>query len=249
MVKSLILATLLGVASLGHARPAVYNPSVYNVLSQMEQMKLGVEEYNRNISPEKYQAMSKAVAESNSESAIAACPKSILIFARGTFEPGGLNNLGMLVGGPFFSALRSAIPGVQGIGVDYSNDVFGYLTGYLGGTTPGSLIMAKQLQAKVSECPNIKIIAGGYSQGAQVTHQALASVPQDVKDHIAAVIVFGDPMKGLAITGVEKDKIFTNCADTDPICAYLPIPLGAHLTYGSDTVALKKSSEFAKSHV
>jgi hypothetical protein len=160
MVKSLILAALLGVASLSHARPTVYNPTVYNVLLEMEQMRLGVEEYNRNLPPEKYQAMSKAVAESNSESA--ACPGAILIFARGTFEPGGLNNLGLLVGGPFFTALRAAIPGIQGIGVDYSNDVGGYLTGYLGGTTPGSSIMAKQLQKKVAECPNIKIIAGGY---------------------------------------------------------------------------------------
>jgi Cutinase len=158
MVKSLLLAALLGVASLSHARPTVYD--VLLQIQQMEQMRLGVEEYNRNLPEEEYQAMSKVVAESNSESA--ACPRAILIFARGTFEPGGLNNLGSLVGGPFFSALRAAIPGIQGTGVNYSNDVFGYLIGYVGGTTPGSSIMAKQLQDKVAECPGIKIIAGGY---------------------------------------------------------------------------------------
>jgi Cutinase len=155
MVKSLLLAALLGVASLSHAIP-----TVYNVLLQMEEMRLGVEEYNRNLPEKDYQAMSKIILESASKTA--ACSKAILIFARGTFEPGGLNNLGSLVGGPFFSALSKAIPGVQGVGVNYSNDVGGYLTGYLGGTTPGSSIMAKQLQQKVSECPDIKIIAGGY---------------------------------------------------------------------------------------
>jgi hypothetical protein len=155
MAKSLLLAALLGVASLSHARP-----TVYNVLLQMEEMRLAVEEYNRNLPEEKYQAMSKIILESASKNA--ACPRTILIFARGTFEPAGLNNLGSLVGGPFFSALKQAIPGVEGAGVNYSNDVFGYLIGYVGGTTPGSSIMAKQLQQKVTECPNIKIIAGGY---------------------------------------------------------------------------------------
>jgi cutinase len=154
MIKSLLLAALLGVASLSHARP-----TLYNVLMQLEEMRLGVEEYNRNLPEEEYQAMSKVISESTKS---AACSRAVLIFARGTFEPGGLNNLGSLVGGPFFSTLRTAIPGIEGAGVNYSNDVFGYLIGYLGGTTPGSSIMAKQLQQKVAECPNIKIIAGGY---------------------------------------------------------------------------------------
>jgi len=192
--------------------------------------------------------MSRAVEESNIESAAAACAKTVFIFARGTFEPGGMNNLGSLVGGPFYNVLRSAVPGIQADGVNYSNDVGGYLTGYLGGTTPGSVIMAKQLEKKVAECPNIKIIAGGYSQGAQVTHQALIAVSQEVKNHVTGVIVFGDPMKGMAIPGIDKEKIYTNCADSDPICAYLPIPLGAHLTYGSDTANLRKTAEWAKSH-
>jgi hypothetical protein len=160
MLKSLLLAALLGVASLSHARPTV-NDLLFQ-MERMEQMRLGVEEYNRNLPEEKYQAMSKVIEESNKESAVLACSKAILIFARGTFEPGGLNNLGSLVGGSFFSALRTAIPGIQGAGVNYSNDVFGYLIGYLGGTTPGSSIMAKQLKDKVAECPGIKIIAGGY---------------------------------------------------------------------------------------
>jgi hypothetical protein len=155
MIKRLLVAALLGVASLSHARP-----TLYNVLLQMEEMRLGVEEYNRNLPEEEYKAMERIILDSNSPSA--ACSKYVLIFARGTFEPGGTNNLGSLVGMPFFSALRAGIPGIEGAGVNYSNDVMGYLTGYLGGTTPGSAIMAKQLQQKVEACPETKIIAGGY---------------------------------------------------------------------------------------
>ena len=87
-----------------------------------------------------------------------------------------------------------------------------------------------------------------------------------MKNHVAAVVsllkaysvamanragqvVFGDPMKGMPIPGVEKEKIYTNCADTDPICAYLPIPLGAHLTYGSDSAGIRKTVEWTKNHM
>jgi hypothetical protein len=56
-------------------------------------------------------------------------------------------------------------------------------------------------------------------------------------------------MNGMAIPGIGKEKIYTNCAASDPICAYLPIPIGAHLTYGTDSAGIRKTVEFAKSHV
>jgi Cutinase len=65
----------------------------------------------------------------------------------------------------------------------------------------------------------------------------------------AGQVVFGDPMKGDAITGIEKEKIYTNCAVDDPICSRLPIPLGSHLTYGSDKAGIAKTVEWLTSHV
>jgi len=231
MTKSFLLTALLGLASLSHALP-----SGYNILSQMEEMRLAVEEYNRNLPEEEYQAMSRTILEPSKENA--PCDKAFLIFARGTFEAAGTNYLGSMVGMPYLTALKQAIPGIGGAGVNYSNDVFGYLTGYIGGTTPGAAIMAKALQEKAAQCPQTKIIASGYSQGAQVTHQAIKAVNEEVRRHIALVVVFGDPMKGTAIPGIAKEKVYTNCASDDPICGGLPIPLGSHLTYNAkDSIA------------
>jgi hypothetical protein len=62
-------------------------------------------------------------------------------------------------------------------------------------------------------------------------------------------VVFGDPDKGVAIPGISSDKIHTVCAASDPICYGLPIPLGAHLQYGSDTAGLTGAANFVKSKV
>ncbi|MET4144174.1 cutinase family protein [Arthrobacter sp. UYCo732] len=52
---------------------------------------------------------------------------------------------------------------------------------------------ASELAAKtVAECPNTKLVMLGYSQGAQVLHETVASAPQPVIDRIAAVWLMGD---------------------------------------------------------
>jgi len=57
------------------------------------------------------------------------CTEYTVIFARGTTEPG---NVGILVGPPFFDALRSAVGSsaltIQGVN-DYSASIEGYLEG------------------------------------------------------------------------------------------------------------------------
>jgi cutinase len=49
--------------------------------------------------------------------------------------------------------------------------------------------------------------------------------------HIAAVVVFGDPMKGKPIKGIPSNKIDTNCFSNDMVCNGLPLPVGAHNEY------------------
>jgi len=149
----------------------------------------------------------------------------------------------MVVGIPFLNAMKRTIKkfSLGGIGLDYNNSVAGYLSG---GDGPGSTKMASMISAKASQCPSTKLVVGGYSQGAQVTHNALNSLADSVKSHIAAVVVFGDPNKGKPIKGIPSGKIFTNCNDSDPICKGLPIPLGTHLTYGTDTLKLQEVVDF-----
>lgn len=66
---------------------------------------------------------------------------------------------------------------------------------------------------------------------------------------LAFQVVFGDPYKGQAIPGVSRDKVYTNCAASDPICAGIPCPCGPHLTYGSETAEMDKCVAFVKAHV
>ena len=49
------------------------------------------------------------------------------------------------------------------------------------------------LSKRVDNCKDIKIILGGYSQGAQVIGQALSDMPEDVRSNIVFAGLFGDP--------------------------------------------------------
>lgn len=46
---------------------------------------------------------------------------------------------------------------------------------------------------RVTKCPNIKFILGGYSQGAQVMGQAMIDMPERVRPNIVFTGLFGDP--------------------------------------------------------
>ena len=49
------------------------------------------------------------------------------------------------------------------------------------------------LSKRVANCKNIKIILGGYSQGAQVIGQALIDMPEHIRSNIVFTGLFGDP--------------------------------------------------------
>lgn len=94
-----------------------------------------------------------------------ACATYTLIFARGTTEPG---NVGILVGPPFIDALKSAL-GSTTINVQGVNDYSASITGYVaGGDATGSAEMATQIEQAYASCPKTKLVAAGYSQGAQL---------------------------------------------------------------------------------
>lgn len=93
------------------------------------------------------------------ERQIATCKPNILIFVRGTFEPG---DVGLFVGNAVKSGLDSSKWDV--LGVDYDNSLDGdYCLGL-----PGGLKARQILESTVKQCPNSKFAMGGYSQGAMV---------------------------------------------------------------------------------
>lgn len=63
-----------------------------------------------------------------------------------------------------------------------------------GGADPAGIRrMASQLTEAATKCgANSILVAGGYSQGAALTHRAVEDLPANVKARIAGIVTFGD---------------------------------------------------------
>lgn len=97
------------------------------------------------------------------------CKKVSLIFARGTTESG---NMGRVIGPPLATELGKAIGGAANLavqGVDYAASWAGALQG---GDAVGSQKMAQLTRDAVARCPQTQVVLAGYSQGAQLVHNA-----------------------------------------------------------------------------
>ena len=53
--------------------------------------------------------------------------------------------------------------------------------------------MVALTQKAALQCPSARIVWGGYSQGAQVTHKAAAKLATSLYSKIAGIVLFGDP--------------------------------------------------------
>ena len=121
--------------------------------------------------------------------------------------------------------------------------------------------MQNTLNAMASQCPDSIIVAGGYSQGAAVSHRAIESLDPAVKNQIAGVILYGDTQKqqvsyiaffsmGLPdfryrtvltsgqqdnnqIPNFPQDKTKIICQRGDLVCVGTLTITPAHLTYGA----------------
>lgn len=97
----------------------------------------------------------------------------------------------------------------------------------------------------MKQCPKTKLCVSGYSQGAQVVHNAaeiLESNPAATK-FINSVVVFGDPDQKLPVGNVPPYKVSIDCHAGDNICANGEIILLPHLTYCHD---VNTEAAFAK---
>lgn len=95
--------------------------------------------------------------------------------------------------------------------------------------------MASVLNAMASQCPDSVILAGGYSQGAAVSHRAIESLDPAVQNQIAGVILYGDTQNlqdKAQIPGFDKAKTKIICAPGDAVCVGTLMILPAHLSYG-----------------
>jgi cutinase len=155
----------------------------------------------------------------------AACSDIEVVFARGTTEPPGVGRVGQA----FVNSLRNQVGG-RSIGVYAVNYPADY--DFLAAAN-GANDASAHIQGTMNDCPNTRIVLGGYSQGAAVIDVVAAvpfpaigfnnPLPPDAPDHIAAVAVFGNPSAkvGLPITvsGVYGARSIDLCAQDDPVCS------------------------------
>ncbi|MGB8405838.1 MAG: cutinase family protein [Mycobacterium sp.] len=182
-----------------------------------------------------FAALTAAVPTVTAAPATAApCSDVEVVFGRGTNEPAGLGS----VGGPFVDDLRARVAPrtVDATAVDYpaSND-FQF-------SVPAGIDAARSLvESTAANCPNTKIVLGGYSQGAAIIEGATNAVSPQVATHVAASALFGTPRTGFAgaLAGrplpVLAPQLVANsidqCNEGDPICWEGGADMGAHLSY------------------
>ena len=182
----------------------------------------------------------------------APCPDVEVVFARGTFEPPGVGATGQA----FVDSLRAKAG-------DKSIDVYpvNYPASLDFATAADGVIDAtNKVRDTVANCPNTKIVVGGYSQGAAVAAYItedtvpagfnlppglIGPMPASVADHVAAVALFGKPSSGflqMIYTGAPPinvgsryaGKTLDLCIPEDPICSPTGSDNGTHGLYMSN---------------
>ncbi|MFC8427355.1 cutinase family protein [Streptomyces sp. NPDC057253] len=178
--------------------------------------------------------------------AAAACSDIDVVAARGTFEPG---TLGFIVGDPVFSALQRKLTGrnLSSYRVNYPADLS------LTSAAQGNADLVNHVNSQASACPNQRFILVGYSQGANVVDNSIgissagavvgspivATLPAAVEPKVAAVLLFGNPIRaiGKSVTGTYQSRTIDFCAKGDPICEAGGNDTLAHLGYTANADA------------
>ena len=155
-----------------------------------------------------------------SPAAAADCPRVQVVFARGRYESPGTG----VLGNAFVNALESKVS--KNIGV--------YAVKYPADTEVdvGANDMSHHIQYMVNNCPDTRLVLGGYSLGAAVTDVVLAvpfsafgfdsPLPEGTDQHIAAVALFGNGSQWVGpITNfnpIYNERTIELCHGSDPVC-------------------------------
>jgi cutinase len=155
-------------------------------------------------------------------SASAACPDVEVVFARGTNEPPGVGGVGQA----FIDSLRSQVGG-RSVGVYAVN--YPATDAFVSSSIAGAGDARAHVESMAANCPNIRMVLGGYSQGAGVIDMTTEDLPPQAADHVAAVAVFGNPESNLSralgggrlpvISPLYRPKTIDLCVPDDPICS------------------------------
>jgi cutinase len=109
----------------------------------------------------------------------------------------------------------------------------------------GANDMSSHIQFMVDNCPNTRLVLGGYSQGAAVVDVISAipmpvlgfnnPLPPNVPDHVAAIAAFGNPSAKLGIplttSPVWGGRAIDLCNANDAVCQTDGENMAAHRAY------------------
>ena len=153
-------------------------------------------------------------------SAAASCPAAQVIFARGRYESPGTG----ILGNAFINSLESKV----------NKSITTYAVKYPADTEIdiGANDMSHHIQDMANNCPDTRLVLGGYSLGAAVTDVVLAApigafgfdspLPPGMDQHIAAVALFGNGSQWAGpitnFSPVYNDRTIELCHGADPIC-------------------------------
>jgi cutinase len=165
---------------------------------------------------------SLAVTAAIPSAAAEPCSDVEVIFARGTGEAPGVGATGQAfidslraqTGGKSVSVYPVNYPATQ----DFANSV-----------AAGAGDASAHVQSTAANCPNTKMVLGGYSQGATVVDSITETMPPEVADHVAAVAVLGNPKSTYAaslfggplpaISPLYVPKTIDLCVQDEPFCS------------------------------
>jgi cutinase len=178
------------------------------------------------------------------------CPDVEVVFARGTTEPPGVGGVGQA----FVDSLRSQLSGhsLAVYAVDYpaSRD-------FDTSTPAGANDAIAHIQSMTTNCPNTRMVLGGYSQGAGVIDISTTALPPQVADHVAAAALFGAPKSAFAdslsagplptMGARYASKTIDLCVPNDPICSD-GWDMGAHVAY-IQTGMVDQAATFAATRI
>jgi cutinase len=155
----------------------------------------------------------------------AGCNDIEVVFARGTDEPPGIGRVGQAFVDSLSNRVGNRSIGVYGVNYPASYDFLA--------AAAGANDASAHIQDVVNNCPNTKLVLGGYSQGAAIIDMITSvpfpavgfnnPLPPNVPEYVAALAVFGNPTArvGLPLTSspVYGGRAIDLCNAGDPVCS------------------------------
>jgi cutinase len=192
------------------------------------------------------------------------CPDVEVIFARGTNEAPGVGGTGQAFVDALIAQAAPRSVGVYPVNYPASSD-FGDRIAFARTVVDGVRDAGSRVISTAANCPNTRIVLGGFSQGAVVAGyvtservpdaipaEYLEFIPKpldpEVAENVAAVVLLGKPSDAfirdvgappIVIGPLYADKTLQLCAPGDTICDGSPVggPNIAHAMYAANGLA------------